>query len=203
MSVVGYPDARRMNSLLTEICKERGWCIGGAENRTQVRQAVDSGADAVVDTLIRVEMQMDPVMLDNETRRVATRQGGRLAIRPSRSGCLVGASALRHDQARRSRVSLLRLSESEGTADFATAPWPKESSARAPEVRCATKPSGSTGFRVGGASQSLSSRGTAAPRHSARSDRSGSWPFSFGWVRSAPTHVRSGGRATPIRRGRT
>jgi hypothetical protein len=69
MSDVGYPDATRMNSLLTEICKERGWCIGGEHDRARVQQAVDAGADAVVDTLIRVEMQMEPTMLDRETRR--------------------------------------------------------------------------------------------------------------------------------------
>jgi hypothetical protein len=34
-----------------------------------VEQAVDAGADAVVETLIRVEMQMEPVMLDRERRR--------------------------------------------------------------------------------------------------------------------------------------
>jgi hypothetical protein len=66
---VGYPDATRMNSLLTEICIERGWCIGGTEDRARVREAVDAGADAVVATLIQIEMQMEPVMLDNETRR--------------------------------------------------------------------------------------------------------------------------------------
>ncbi len=69
MSPVSYPDPTRMNSLLTEICTERGWCIGGAEHRAQVRQAVEAGADAVVDTLTRIEMEIEPVMLDRETRR--------------------------------------------------------------------------------------------------------------------------------------
>ena len=58
-----------MNSLLTEVFIERGWCIGGTEDRARVREAVHAGADAVVDTLIRIEMQMEPVMLDKETRR--------------------------------------------------------------------------------------------------------------------------------------
>lgn len=58
-----------MNSLLTEICIQRGWCIGGTEDRARVREAVDAGADAVVETLIRIEMQMEPVMLDKDTRR--------------------------------------------------------------------------------------------------------------------------------------
>jgi hypothetical protein len=44
-----------MNSLLTEICRERDWCIGGSAD-PQVRRAVDAGADAVVDVLIRIEM---------------------------------------------------------------------------------------------------------------------------------------------------
>jgi len=64
---VGYPNATRMSGLLAEICKERGWCIGPEE--TEVRVAVEAGADAVVDMLIRIEMQMEPVMLDKETRR--------------------------------------------------------------------------------------------------------------------------------------
>jgi hypothetical protein len=68
MSSVGYPNGTRMNSLLTEICKERGWCIGG-DDEAQVRQAVGAGADAVVDTLIRIELQIEPVMCDKETRR--------------------------------------------------------------------------------------------------------------------------------------
>lgn len=66
---MGFPDATRMNSLLTELCRERGWCVEDAADRAQVERAVDAGADAVVDTLIRVEMQMEPTMLDKETRR--------------------------------------------------------------------------------------------------------------------------------------
>ena len=58
-----------MNSLLTEICRERGWCIGGADDQARVRQAVDGGADAVVDALIQIEMQIEPEMLDKQTRR--------------------------------------------------------------------------------------------------------------------------------------
>jgi hypothetical protein len=66
---VGYPDATRLNSLLTEICIERGWCIGGTEDPARVRQTIDAGIDAVVDALIRIEMRIEPVMLDKETRR--------------------------------------------------------------------------------------------------------------------------------------
>jgi hypothetical protein len=69
MTEVSYPDATRMDSLLSEICTERGWCIGGDEHSAQVRQAVEAGADAVVDTLIRIEMEMEPIMLDKKTRR--------------------------------------------------------------------------------------------------------------------------------------
>jgi len=68
MSGVGYPNATRMNGLLSEICIEQGWCLA-ASGEAQVRQALGAGADAVVDTLIRVEMHMEPVMLDKETRR--------------------------------------------------------------------------------------------------------------------------------------
>lgn len=65
---VGYPDATRVNSLLTEICRERGWCLppDGAE---RVRKAVPDGIDTVVDTIICVEMEMDPVLCDKSTRR--------------------------------------------------------------------------------------------------------------------------------------
>lgn len=66
---MSYPDPTRMNSLLSEICKERGWCIGRTEHHARVRQAVAGGCDAVVDTLIRIEMQTEPIRLDKETRR--------------------------------------------------------------------------------------------------------------------------------------
>lgn len=65
---VGYPTATRTNSLLTEICRERGWCLppDGAE---RVREAIPEGVDTVVDTIIRVEMEIDPVLCDKSTRR--------------------------------------------------------------------------------------------------------------------------------------
>jgi hypothetical protein len=47
---------------------ERGWCIP-PDDHGQVRQAIAVGADAVVDTLIRIELQIEPVMCDKETRR--------------------------------------------------------------------------------------------------------------------------------------
>lgn len=65
---VGYPDATRVNSLLTEICRERGWCLP-PDGEERVRKAIPDGIDMVVDTIIWVEMEMDPVLCDKSTRR--------------------------------------------------------------------------------------------------------------------------------------
>lgn len=64
---MSYPDASRLNSLLSQICIERGWCLS-ADGYERVRQAVPDGIDAVVDTIIRVELEMDPVLCDKHTR---------------------------------------------------------------------------------------------------------------------------------------
>ena len=65
---VTYPDATRVNCLLTEICVERGWCLGqgGAE---LVGAALPEGLRAVVDALVRAELQIEPIMLNREDRR--------------------------------------------------------------------------------------------------------------------------------------
>ncbi len=69
--LVGYPNATRVNNLLSQICAERGWCLPpDAEER--VRRAIPNGADAVADTIIRAELQIDPIMCDKETRRWLT-----------------------------------------------------------------------------------------------------------------------------------
>jgi hypothetical protein len=65
---VGYPNATRLNSLLSQICQERGWCIA-PDDHAEVRRAIAAGADAVVDALIRLELQIEPIMCDKETRR--------------------------------------------------------------------------------------------------------------------------------------
>jgi hypothetical protein len=65
---VGYPDATRVNSLLSQICVERGWCLP-PEGGELVRRTIPDGIDAVVDAIIRVEKEMDPVLCDKETRR--------------------------------------------------------------------------------------------------------------------------------------
>jgi hypothetical protein len=64
---VGYPDPSRVNSLFSQICIERGWCLP-PEGGELVRQTIPDGIDAVVDTIIRVEMEMDPVLCDKHTR---------------------------------------------------------------------------------------------------------------------------------------
>lgn len=65
---MGYPNATRVNSLLTQICVERGWCLAPDDEAT-VRRAISSGIDAVVDSIVRAELQIDPIMCDRETRR--------------------------------------------------------------------------------------------------------------------------------------
>lgn len=68
MPLVGYPNATRLNALLSQICTERGWCIA-PDDEDQVRLVVPAGADAVVDALIRIELEIDPIMCDKATRR--------------------------------------------------------------------------------------------------------------------------------------
>lgn len=65
---VSYTNATRMNSLLSEICIERGWCLP-PDGAKRVRQAIPDGIDAVVDSIIWVEKEMDPILCDKDTRR--------------------------------------------------------------------------------------------------------------------------------------
>jgi hypothetical protein len=71
MGRVGYPDATRVNSLLSQICAERGWCLPPGSDEL-VRSTVADGDAAVVDMLIRTELEIDPVMCDAATRRWLT-----------------------------------------------------------------------------------------------------------------------------------
>jgi hypothetical protein len=68
---VGYPDATRVNSLLSQICTERGSCLppGSDEN---VRGVMADGATSVVAALIRTELESQPAMCDSPTRRWLT-----------------------------------------------------------------------------------------------------------------------------------
>jgi hypothetical protein len=65
---VGYPNPTRLNSLLSEICVERGWCLS-PEAHNLVERAIPDGVDAVVDTIITSELEIDPVLCDKATRR--------------------------------------------------------------------------------------------------------------------------------------
>ena len=65
---MGYPNATRMNSLLSQICTERGWCLAPGSDE-HVREAVANGAASVVDLLIRTELEIDPTVCDATTRR--------------------------------------------------------------------------------------------------------------------------------------
>jgi len=56
-----------VNSVLSQICIERGWCPP-PDGFQRVRQAIPDGIDAVVDTIIWVELEMDPVLCDKHTR---------------------------------------------------------------------------------------------------------------------------------------
>lgn len=65
---VTYADASRLNSLLSQICIERGWCLS-PDGYERVRQAIPDGINAVVDTIICIELETDPVLCDKHTRR--------------------------------------------------------------------------------------------------------------------------------------
>jgi hypothetical protein len=51
---MGHPNATRLNTL---------------DDAERVRLAIPDGVDAVVDTLIRVELEIDPIMCEKDTRR--------------------------------------------------------------------------------------------------------------------------------------
>jgi hypothetical protein len=53
----------------TEMCVNRGWCLGAAGNDL-VRDVLHEGVDAVVDALICEELRLpDPALCDSATRR--------------------------------------------------------------------------------------------------------------------------------------
>lgn len=54
--------------MLSQICTERGWCLG-PDDAERVRRAIPDGADAVVDTIIRAELRIEPVLCNTATRR--------------------------------------------------------------------------------------------------------------------------------------
>jgi len=82
---MGYPNATRVNSLLSQICVERGWCLPPNEEE-RVRRAIPNGVDAVADTIIRAELQIDPIMCDTETRRWLTAKVGDWLFEPRGRG---------------------------------------------------------------------------------------------------------------------
>lgn len=47
--LVGYPNATRVNSLLSQLCVERRWCMP-PNGEERVRQAMLHGLDAVADS---------------------------------------------------------------------------------------------------------------------------------------------------------
>ena len=65
---VGYPNATRLNSLLSQLCTERGWCLA-PDDHDRVRAAMQDGVDGVVDTIIRAELEIEPTLCDKHTRR--------------------------------------------------------------------------------------------------------------------------------------
>lgn len=65
---MAYPDATRVHSLLSEICREWGYCLPpGSDER--IRGAIPEGAEAVVDLIIRIELGIEPVMAAKDTHR--------------------------------------------------------------------------------------------------------------------------------------
>lgn len=65
---VAYPDASRVNSLLTEICREWGYCLPPGSD-DEIRRGMPEGADAIVDLIIRIELRIEPVMAAEDTHR--------------------------------------------------------------------------------------------------------------------------------------
>lgn len=65
---VGHPDTTRVNCVLSQLCLERGWCLPPAAF-DQVREAVPLGIDTVVDLIIRIELEIEPLLCDAESRR--------------------------------------------------------------------------------------------------------------------------------------
>ena len=65
---MGYPNATRMNSLLSQIFVERGWCLPPNEEG-RVRRAIPNGINAVADTIIRTELEIELILCDKDTRR--------------------------------------------------------------------------------------------------------------------------------------
>jgi hypothetical protein len=54
--------------LLTEICREWGYCLPpGSDDR--IREVMPESADAVVDLIIRIELQIEPAMAAKDTHR--------------------------------------------------------------------------------------------------------------------------------------
>lgn len=65
---MAYPGATRVHSLLSEICREWGYCLPpGSDN--QIRSAIPEGADAIVDLIIRIELGIEPIMAAKNTHR--------------------------------------------------------------------------------------------------------------------------------------
>jgi hypothetical protein len=65
---MAFPDATRVHSLLSEICREWGYCLPPGSG-DQIRSTIPEGADAVVDLIIRIELRIEPVMAAKDTHR--------------------------------------------------------------------------------------------------------------------------------------
>lgn len=65
---MAFPDATRVHSLLSEICREWGYCLPPGSDQ-EIRGAVPEGADAIVDLIIRIELRIEPVKASKDTHR--------------------------------------------------------------------------------------------------------------------------------------
>jgi hypothetical protein len=65
---MAYPGATRVHSLLSEICREWGYCLPPGSDE-QVRSAIPEGADAIVDLTIRIELGIEPITAAKDTQR--------------------------------------------------------------------------------------------------------------------------------------
>ena len=65
---MAFVDATRVHSLLTEICREWGYCLPPGSD-DEIRSTVPQGADAVVDRIIRIELHIEPAMAAKDIQR--------------------------------------------------------------------------------------------------------------------------------------
>lgn len=65
---MGYPNATRVHSLLSEICREWGYCLPPGSDE-KIRSTIPEGEQAVVELIIQIELGIEPIMAAKDTHR--------------------------------------------------------------------------------------------------------------------------------------